>query len=287
MTVFAIIGFGEAGRAFRASLGDVRVIAWDIKLQGEGAAAMRAAMKDACVEAAPGPDGFGDADWIISAVTADQSHIAAASVAPHIRQGQLFIDINSVSPDRKRANAALIEGAGGRYLDMAVMQPVLPRGHRTPVLVAGHEARALMPELLALGFQADVAGDAPGAATAIKMVRSLFVKGLEAITIECLLAAEASGCTDEIMASLSGSYPGLGWPDFPAYTFERVMTHGIRRAAEMDEVGATLDALGLTGDLARTIAAVHRKTARPGVPAPTPDTLGDTLGPVLKVRRGK
>jgi 3-hydroxyisobutyrate dehydrogenase-like beta-hydroxyacid dehydrogenase len=246
---------------------------------------MRAAMAEAGVTEASGPDGFGAADWIVSAVTADQSHVAAAAVAPHIRQGQIFVDINSVSPDRKRGNAATIEASGGRYLDMAVMAPVHPRGHRTPVLVAGPEAAALMPDLVALGFKAELAGDKPGAATAIKMVRSLFVKGLEAITVECLQAAEASGCRDEILASLSGSYPGLGWPDCAVYNFERIMTHGQRRAAEMEEVGATLDALGLTGDLARAVAEVQRKTARPGVPAPTAETLATAIAPVLEVRR--
>src|SRR5690606_29017336 len=131
---------------------------------------------------------------------------------PHLRQGQVVIDINSGSPGRKAESAALVVARGARYLDMAVMAPVHPRGHRTPVLVAGAEAEALWLSLSALGFDGSVAGAEVGAATAIKMVRSLFVKGLEALTVETLLAAEAAGCREEILASLSASYPGLGWP---------------------------------------------------------------------------
>lgn len=114
------------------------------------------------------------------------------------------------------------------------------------------------------------------------MVRSLFVKGLEAITVETLLAAKASGCFDEIVSSLSASYPGLGWPDFAAYQFERTTRHGKRRAAEMMESAATLDAFGLRGHLAREIARVQAKM---GTVGPHPEgTLSDTVSTVLEKR---
>src|SRR5690606_18679528 len=137
--------------------------------------------------------------------------------------------------------------------------------HATPVLLAGECAADMLPELMALGFSARVIGPEPGAATAIKMVRSLFVKGLEAITVETLMAAEASGCLDEILASLSTSFPGLDWSRFADYQFERTMRHGKRRAAEMVESAATLDALGLHGALAREIAAVQSAMGAVGV----------------------
>ncbi|GGL61643.1 NAD(P)-dependent oxidoreductase [Wenxinia marina] len=253
----AFIGFGEAGRAFANSLqrsGSTVTAAYDLKDTDEMAEAM--ASRGIRRAAAPA-DAVRDADWIVSAVTADQSLAAAEGVAPHLVRGQVFVDINSVAPGRKRATAALIEGAGARYLDMAVMAPVHPRGHATPVLIAGREAQALLPALLSAGFAADVAGEAPGEATAIKMVRSLFVKGLEAITTEALIAASASGCHDRVLASLSESYPALGWPDIAAYQAERMLKHGARRAAEMRESAATLDDLGLNGALAAAIAASH------------------------------
>ena len=127
------------------------------------------------------------------------------------------------------------------------MAPVHPRGHATPTLIAGAAAQDLAATLAGAGFACEVAGDAPGEATAVKMVRSLFVKGLEAITVEACLAAEASGCYDRVMDSLASSYPGLDWPDNVAYNFERTLRHGARRAAEMRESAATLDGLGLGG----------------------------------------
>lgn len=278
------LGYGEAAQAFHEGLArpGLTVVAYDI-LMDQGDQNIRAAM----VQRGALPvalAGLAEADWIFSAVTADQSLVAVKPLLDHLRQGHVLIDINSVSPDRKRETAQVVEGAGATYLDMAVMAPVHPKKHATPVLIAGHEVDRLLPELVRLGFSADIAGDEPGRATAIKMVRSLFVKGLEAITVEALLAARASGCFDEILASLSGSYPGLGWPDFATYQFERTTRHGKRRAAEMRESGATLDALGLHGGLAREIAAVQDRMGACGVGEE--ETLGGRIDEVLGGRLG-
>jgi len=254
------LGYGEAARAFHEGLSrpGLTVIAYDILL-GHDDQVMSRAIESRGGTAVAAIAALADADWIFSAVTADQSLLAVQPLLPHLRQGQVLIDINSVSPDRKRQTAAVVEAAGATYLDMAVMAPVHPRKHRTPVLIAGDAAEGLLPELEAFGFSASIVGPTPGAATAIKMVRSLFVKGLEAITVETLLSAQAAGCFEEILASLSGSFPGLGWPKFAEYQFERTTVHGRRRAAEMQESAATLDALGLNGNLAREIAAVQER----------------------------
>ncbi|WP_105440901.1 NAD(P)-dependent oxidoreductase [Neorhizobium sp. T25_13] len=284
----AFLGFGEAARAFHDSLApkldDGEFRAYDLLLNdAEKAGEMQAAMASRGVRPEASPAGIADAEWIFSAVTADQSLIAARSIVSHLGQGALLIDINSVSPGRKRETAALVDQTGADYLDMAVMAPVHPKGHATPVLIAGKSAAELLERFRGLGFSADVAGEAVGSATAIKMVRSLFVKGLEAITVEALLAAEASGCFEEILASLSQSFPGLDWSKFPDYQFERTTRHGRRRAAEMRESGVTLDALGLNGGLAREIAAVQDEMAASGV-KPAGD-LRETVARVLSARR--
>lgn len=279
------VGYGEAARAFHEGLArpDFTFLAYDLKLSDPGSG-MRAAMTDRGVAVCDEVAGLAEADWVFSAVTADQSLLAIQPLLPHLRQGQLVIDINSVSPDRKRQTSTAVEAAGARYLDMAVMAPVHPRRHETPVLIAGPEAVRLLPDLQQLGFSAGIAGERPGAATAIKMVRSLFVKGLEAITVETLLAAEASGCFDEILGSISGSFPGLDWPRFAEYQFERTTTHGRRRAAEMRESAATLDALGLHGVLADAIADVQQRMGEAGLQEK--EGLREVVGAVLAARLG-
>lgn len=233
------------------------------------------------VESALSPkDAVAGTDWVFSAVTADQSLEAARAAAPFCGAGQVFFDINSVSPARKRDSAALF--SDGVYVDMAVMAPVHPRGHATPVLIAGGNAARVAPALSDLGFSLDVVGPEPGAATAIKMVRSLFVKGLEAITVEALLAAQASGCFDYVLQSLTNSYPGLGWPEFASYQFERTTRHGKRRAAEMRESAATLNELGLTGQLADAIADVQMEMGQAG--GVKSDDLREIVRQVLEKR---
>lgn len=281
----AFIGFGEAGRAFAHSLlpsSDHAIAAFDRLDTAE----MREAMDRHGVRQADTPAAaVAGADWIISAVTADQSFVAAQSVANALEQGQVFFDINSVSPDRKRETATVIEARAAHYIDMAVMAPVHPRGHVTPILIAGSSAPGLAGVLAQAGFALDVAGDAPGDATAVKMVRSLFVKGLEAITVEAALAAAASGCYDRVMASLEKSYPGLGWPDNVIYNLERTLRHGTRRAAEMRESAETLNALGLHGALAAEVAVLQdRMGAIPLTDVPE-GTLEEAAQTILRLRR--
>ena len=282
----AFIGFGEAGRAFADSLragGDHAFSAYDRKDTDEMAAAMAA--RGVRQGAGPGAVVEGAA-WIVLAVTADQSLEAAEAAAPHLGAGQVLFDINSVSPDRKRATAAVVEARGAAYVDMAVMAPVHPRGHATPVLIAGAAAASLAGPLRDLGFALDVVGPGPGEATAVKMVRSLFVKGLEAITVEALLAAAASGCFERVLASLSASYPGLGWPDHATYALERTLKHGARRAAEMHESAATLDALGLNGALAGEVAAVQARMGALPADAPPDGPLAEAVAALARLRTG-
>ncbi len=278
----AFIGFGEAARAFVDTLAKVdgapTFAAYDIRQDAE----MDAAMTSRGVRIGRSPaEAIESADWIISAVTADQSLIAGQSVAPHLVQGQVVVDLNSVSPDRKRDTAALIEEGGGAYVDMAVMAPVHPRGHATPVLIAGPDVADVLTDL---GFAFEVVGPEPGAATAIKMVRSLFVKGLEAITVEALIAAAASGCFDRVYSSLAASFPGLNWPDQARYNFERTLRHGTRRAAEMRESAATLDALGLTGGLADKIAEVQAAMGALAEQDLRDTDLGEAIAEIARAR---
>lgn len=286
----AFIGFGEAGRAFRSSLAAkapaLRFAAYDILLDTQGKdGACGVAMRADGVETAPTPErAVAGADWIFSAVTADQSLAAVKAALPHLKPGQVLFDINSVSPQRKRDSAELLVPTGATYLDMAVMAPVHPLGHRTPVRLAGPSTLDLLRRVAELDFNFETIGPEAGAATAIKMVRSLFVKGLEAITVETLLAAAASGCLDHILKSLGESYPGLGFPDFASYQFDRTVKHGKRRAAEMHESAATLDDLGLHGRLAEAIAEVQEKMG--GLHPSNGHDLHSAADRLLRLRRG-
>ena len=244
----AFIGFGEAGHAVASGLHDAGVsgmLAWDIlfpKLEGQKLKQAAEATGVRCAQSAA--DAVRGADMIISAVTAASSTEAAQSVASHLAGTPYFLDINSVSPGRKQETAKVL-GKTARYVDIAVIAPIHPARHQTPMLLAGPDAQAIVPTLSALGMRVSVAGSETGAAAAIKMVRSVMIKGIEALTLECFLAASRAGVVDEVAISMRNNYPGLDWAKIVPYNLERMANHGERRAAEMEEVADTLRELGV------------------------------------------
>lgn len=253
-----LIGFGEAGRAFAPA----GARAYDRKTQGEATrAAMLAAYSEHGILGAEDPaEALGQADVVLCLVTADQAAAAALDYAPLLAPGALWLDMNSVSPGAKRQAAALISAAGGRYADVAVMAPVLPQRLGVPLLVAGPHAGDAAKALQALGFASvSVAGANIGDASAIKMIRSVMVKGLEALTTECAMAAARAGVSDAVIASLDASWKPQGWGERFDYNLDRMMAHGLRRAAEMEEVAVTLSDLGV--DPVMTRGTIERQRA--------------------------
>jgi 3-hydroxyisobutyrate dehydrogenase-like beta-hydroxyacid dehydrogenase len=244
-----LVGYGEVGRILAEDLRkqDVRVAAYDIKLGGDQQAALRDhADKIGVALAASHAELAGSVDFIVSAVTASQAVPVAEACAPAIRQGSWFLDFNSASPGAKQRAAALIDGAGGRYVEGAVMTSVPPYRIKVPLLLGGGGARELAPLLVALGFDAKVASDELGVASAVKMCRSIMIKGMEAMVIESFTTARAYGVEDAVLASLAETFPAINWEKQGAYFFQRVIEHGRRRAEEVREVAQTVREAGLT-----------------------------------------
>jgi 3-hydroxyisobutyrate dehydrogenase-like beta-hydroxyacid dehydrogenase len=244
----SFIGFGEAGQAIASGLRDTgieRVAAWDILFPEAAGGRLKSAGKAIGARvASSAADAVRDSDMIISAVTAASSLEAARSVAPHLAGNPYYLDINSVSPGRKQETAALLADRA-RYVDVAVVAPIHPARHRTPLLISGPQADEISPLLRELEMQLTVIGPEVGSAAAIKMIRSVMIKGIEALTLECFLAAARAGVLEEVTASLKNNYPGLNWVEIADYNLERMASHGERRAAEMEESAATLRQLGL------------------------------------------
>ena len=255
----AFIGFGEAGGILGAELARRgRVVrAYDILFDSPADRdRMLARCAQAGVAASPSLGAALDgAALIFSAVTASAARDVASAAGAALRAGQTFIDLNSVSPESKRANAALVEANGARYVEAAVMAPVPPQRLAVPMLLGGESAATLAPALNALGMNTRAVAERIGVASAIKMCRSIVVKGIEALTVECLFAARRHGAEDAVLASLTVSFPGMGWElDRPDYWISRVAEHGRRRAAELREVAATVAAAGMTPTMASAIA---------------------------------
>src|ERR1044072_2148862 len=221
------IGFGEAGQAIASGLRDAGVTsiaAWDILFPRDEGAKLKAAG---------------------GTIRARLAASAADAVAPHISGNPYYLDINSVPPGRKQETARLLDGMA-RYVDVAILAPIHPRRHQTPLLLAGPHAEAVLPLLVdEWEMQGVIASDEVGAAAALKMIRSVMIKGIEALTAECFPAAQRAGITEEGAASLKNNSPALDWPKVIEYNLERMASHGIRRADEMEQGAVTLTELGI------------------------------------------
>jgi 3-hydroxyisobutyrate dehydrogenase-like beta-hydroxyacid dehydrogenase len=271
----AFIGFGEAGQTIsRGLMTQARpaICTYDILFGLPAGARLEAAAKALGVALARDhADAVREADLVLLTVTASSSLEAARSCLPGLREGQLFLDMNSVSPKRKIETAALVAPTGAAYVDVAVMAPAAPYLHKVPCLIGGPGAAALAPRAAALGMKMELVSGEVGQASAIKMFRSIVVKGLEAILVESMTAAAEYGVEDRVLASLKETWPGIDWQKLAGYMIERVVTHGKRRAAEMREVSETLRSIGMEPIMAAAAAERQQWIADLGVKAKTED----------------
>jgi 3-hydroxyisobutyrate dehydrogenase-like beta-hydroxyacid dehydrogenase len=258
----ALVGFGEAGGILGRDLAQqgIDVSVFDILLRSKKARpAMLAKAAASGVHAKESlRECLCDAELVISAVTASSAASVAKEAALPLKPGQFFLDINSVSPETKRKEARHFEKSKGHFVEAAVMAPVPPQRLKVPMLLGGKFAAELAPRLQATGMNATAVSDRIGVASAIKMCRSVMIKGLEALAIESLFAARRYGAEDAVLASLDASYPSMGWKGkLPDYLISRAAEHGRRRAAEMREAALAVADVGIDPLLAEVTAERH------------------------------
>jgi 3-hydroxyisobutyrate dehydrogenase-like beta-hydroxyacid dehydrogenase len=263
------VGFGEAAfhitRGLRqAGAGDF--VAYDIHTHtpGRGAKIRRRAEETGTRLLESNAELAAAADWIWSAVTSDQAAAAAAQNAPFLAARHLYADLNSVSPAVKQTIALQIGATGARFVEIAMMQPVPPYGHRVPILAGGDAAAEFAERMKPFGMRIEITGEV-GRAAATKMFRSIMIKGLEALITECVLAAGRYGAEQGVFASLAESYPGIDWPALADYMIGRVVEHGERRAREMEEVAETLESIGIEPIMASATARRQQWSADVGL----------------------
>ena len=244
-----LVGYGEVGRILAEDLcrQDVKVMAFDVKLRSDeaGGPLRDHANHHGVRLTASHAELAAQSDLVVSAVTASQAVSVAEACAGTVKRGTWFLDFNSASPGAKQRAAALIDGGGGRYVEGAVMTSIPPYRIRVPLLLGGKDAGELAPLIGALGFNARVASEKLGVASAVKMCRSVMIKGLEAMVIESFTTARAYGVEDAVLASLKETFPGIDWEKQGAYFFQRVIEHGRRRSEEVREVAETVREIGL------------------------------------------
>jgi 3-hydroxyisobutyrate dehydrogenase-like beta-hydroxyacid dehydrogenase len=251
-----IVGFGEVGRVFAAGLmPQVHALhVWDtnpaqlLHAQAMGVIASPSS-EQLCAEV----------DLVISAVTASNTFAVAQSAT--LRTGQVYLDLNSASPGTKKRCSAVVQSQGAHYVEAGVMTSVPPYGIKVPMLLGGHYAATLALQLASFGMDAKVVSSDLGVASAIKMSRSIMIKGLEALVIESFTNARKYGVEKEVIATLEETFPAIDWHKQAAYFYSRVVQHGKRRAEEMREAAHTVAEAGIDPIMTSAIASKQQVIA--------------------------
>jgi hypothetical protein len=244
------VGFGEAGYHIAKGLGGAgvkNIHAYDIhaRTEGRGEKIQQRAREAEVALCESNARLAASCNVLLATVTASQAAIAAEQNAPHLAAGHIYADLNSVSPALKQSIAQLIEARGARFVEVAIMSPVPPHGAAVPMFLGGAHAQALVDLLAPFGMRLEIISARIGAASATKMCRSVIIKGLEAILFESVLASVPYGADERVFATLNETMPGIDWKKLADYMVGRVIEHGERRARELEEVAATLRAIGV------------------------------------------
>jgi 3-hydroxyisobutyrate dehydrogenase-like beta-hydroxyacid dehydrogenase len=243
MTVVAVIGLGEAGGRIAADLvtAGVEVHGYDPVARSTPGGVVRHADSGAAVAGA---------DAVLCLTTAKAAAIAARAAAPALAPGVVYADLNTAGPDAKRELAAIV----APFVDVALLGAVPVRGLGTAVLASGPAADRFAALFAPLGMPVDVISDRPGDAAALKLLRSVFMKGLAAAALESLAAADAAGQREW----LEGQLGGVIGPALLERLVEGSRVHAARRVDELDAAHDLLVELGVeprVADASRAILA--------------------------------
>lgn len=274
--VIALLGFGEAGTAIARGLaanggwrgvakaGDNaprRLIAIDTALDKDprGAALGNEARQLDIAISADYTAALSEADLVISAVQGEFAIDAARAAAPLLKKGAHYLDLCTVTGKMSDEDRAEIETGGGRYIDVAVMGGFFSQGIKAPMLVAGADVEPVVGWMKANGFVATALGPRPGSASSVKMVRSVLVKGLEALGVEALVTAQRQGILEEVLGCL-GDADAMGLSGFITMLVQTHIVHAHRRWEEMGLVAQTLRETGVDPLMTETIEKSHRRS---------------------------
>jgi len=243
------IGFGEAGFAMAKGLhseGTIGLFAYDMKGQDpKAAASMRKRAQEAGAAYLESTEEVvKKADVILSLVTPEACVGVAREAVPHLKSGQIYLDLTSSFPDDMKVIANLFEPTGAEFTDGAMMGALPIYGHKVLIYAAGPHAQEAADTLNQRGMNLQAVGREPGQASAIKLILSISTKGLEALLVEMLLAAHHYEVEEPVLTALSQFF-AMGFEALINRFVGSDAVHAGRRVKEMESSVKLLQNLGI------------------------------------------
>jgi 3-hydroxyisobutyrate dehydrogenase-like beta-hydroxyacid dehydrogenase len=227
-------------------------------------------------------------DVVLSLVTPRLASQAAQEAASAWNEG-LFVDFNSVTPNEKRQMAALFPARS--YVDGSILGSIAGEGSATPLALAGARAEEVHACLSGVGLMASVVGSEVGVASALKMCRSIFMKGLECLFVETLLSADQFGVTEPVLSSIEETVTSYGLRPLSQMLVTTHAAHCGRRREEMKGVTRMLEEIGITGQMCQAAGDFLETSFQSGVTNhfhhKVPDRIDEVIAYFRKYRNSK
>lgn len=252
-------------------------------LQPNAAVADAVQAAGAQVHTAPGA-WLAEADVVVSAVFGTVARSLFEACLPHLRDlrdlrdSVVYVDMTTADPQEMRECGELArrvaQGRAVHFVDVAITGAVNLGGRKTPLLVAGGKAGFVQELFLPLGGSVRVVGGQPGDAAALKLLRSIYTKGTEALAVECLVTAQKMGLREQLHAVLQDI------DETPLRTLMESMVrthipHSARRRNEVAEARQQMARNGLAPIALPAVEALFAATARAHAAQPFTGTSTD------------
>ncbi|MCX5818327.1 MAG: NAD(P)-binding domain-containing protein [Deltaproteobacteria bacterium] len=281
------IGFGGAGYGLAKGLhqtGLTEILFYDRMQQTPPYAQVirRHAAEIGALPAATAGELLSRVDVVFSCVTGAMAVSVAEEAAPFLAPGKLYADVNTAAPQIKEQVAGIVEKAGAAFVDTAMMGAVPTFLHRVPILASGGGAERFRKCMQPYGMNIRVIGEKPGQASAIKMFRSIFMKGLLSLFLEMLTATHRYGVDETVLGSIAESLDGVPFLETARLQMTKGGVNAERMAHEMEEVIATLEGMGLPSGMSRAAMEKLRWCAGFGLRERFGGELPATLTEVLR-----
>lgn len=272
MALVAFIGFGELGAALARRLGGSgahEMRAWTRArpdLNATALAARTERIRAAGVEPiAALEDALRGADAVLSVVSGTSSREVSERSAGLLDDGALYVDLTAAAVTDKEAGAEAVERSGGQYVDGAVLGTVAVPDATIPIVASGDGARELQQLASCEGISIEALDGPAGRATQLKLLRSVYMKGRDALVVETLLAARRCGLEERLVASIEGPGERVSFADLSDRVLRSLAVHAGRRAEELDSSADVVRETGIDPLLAPAAAETLRRVAEAGV----------------------
>lgn len=267
---FGIIGYGEAGQAIAQGLCSNKgtsIGVFDIKFNDEEfskSLGPKAKGQGVIVEEDM-KSLVANNDIILSVVTGEVATQVVKDSLPFIKEGKVFVDMNTVSPREKMLMGELIEEKRGSFIEVAILGAIASYGFQSPMLVCGKRADEFVNLLGNMGFNVKFVSKEIGKASYLKMLRSVFAKGVEALLLEMLIGAERCDLLEQLMDAIVEHMDGSSFQEIANTWITTNVIHAERRTEEMKHVIGTLNELQVRPIMAEAVRDRLRTSSQSGL----------------------